>query len=86
MIMLCNSVRAVFVGVLFTLPSVGWKFFLQATQINPNSEKIFTNRQVLKKAEIPNSSSSNGFDLNAMTMTKLSAGFTATLCRTSILF
>ena len=26
-VMLCNSVRAVFVGVLFTLPSVGWRFF-----------------------------------------------------------
>ena len=24
-IMLCNSVRAVFVGVLFTPPSVGWR-------------------------------------------------------------
>ena len=38
-IMLCNSVRAVFVGVLFT-PPVGWlDVFLQATESCPNSEK-----------------------------------------------
>ena len=37
--MLCNSVRAVFVGVLFT-HTVGWlKVFLQATETCPNSEK-----------------------------------------------
>ena len=35
----CNSVRAVFVCVLFT-PSVGWlEVFLQATESCPNYEK-----------------------------------------------
>ena len=60
--------------------------FSQATENDPNSEKNFTNRQVLKNAEKPNCSSSNGFDPNAMMMTKLSAGFPATLSKTSILF
>ena len=62
-------------------PSVGWRVCLQATHIDSNCEEIFTHRQVLKKGEIPNCSSSNGFDPNAMTMTKLSAGFTATYSR-----
>ena len=97
MILLCNSVRAVFVGVLFT-PSVGWlEVFLQATETCPNSEKKFTNRQGLKNDENSNCSSSNGFGPTLTTMTKLSAGwpailtklsagFSATLCRTSNLF
>ena len=38
----CNSVRAVFVGALFThTPSVGWIFF-QATETCPNNEKRIT--------------------------------------------
>ena len=52
------------------LPSVGWRFF--SRQPKP----VLTLRK----------KSSNGFDPNAMTMTKLSAGFTATPCRTSNLF
>ena len=85
--MLCNSVRAVFVGVLFT-PPVGWlEVFLQATETCPNSEKKFTNRQGFR-------SSYNEFGPTLTTMTKLSAGwpailtklsggFPATFCRTS---
>ena len=93
--MLCNSVRAVFVGVLFT-PPVGWlEVVLQATETCPNSEKKITIRQGLENAE--NSNCSTGFGPTLTTMTKLlagwpailtnmSAGFTATLCRTSNLF
>ena len=96
-IMLCNSVRAVFVGMLFT-PRVGWlEVFLQATETCPNSETKITYRQGLKNAENFNCSSSNGFgtSMTAMsklsasfpvTLTKLSASFPATLSRTSILF
>ena len=50
----CNSVRAVFVGVLFTLQL---EVLLQATETCPNSEKI-TNRQDLEHAENSNCSSS----------------------------
>ena len=94
--MLCNSVRAVFVGVLFTHP-VGWlEVFLQATETCPNSEK-FTCRQGMKNAENSKCSSYNGFGPTLTTMTKLfaglpatltilSAGFSATLCRTFSLF
>ena len=78
----CNSVRAVFVGVLFTLQL---EVLLQATETCPNSEKI-TNRQDLEHAENSNCSSSTGFGHTLTTMTKLSAGFTATVCRTSNLF
>ena len=92
--MLCNSVRAVFVGVLFTHPV---EVFLQATETCPNSEKKFTSRQGLKNAENSNCSSSSGFGPALTTMTKLSAGWPATLtklsasfpttvCRTSNLF
>ena len=59
--------------------------FLQATETGPNTEKNFTSRQTLKNAENTNWSSSNGFDPNLMTMMTLSAGFSATLCRTSSL-
>ena len=95
--MLCNSVRAVFVGVLFALP-VGWlEVFLQATETCPNSEKNSTNRQGLENAENSNCSSANGFGPTLTTMTKLfagwpailtkmSAGFPATVCGTSNLF
>ena len=59
--MLCNSVRAVIVGVVFT-PSVGWlEVVLEATETGPNSEKNFTNRQALKNAENSNCSVSTGF-------------------------
>ena len=94
--MLCNSVRAVFVGVLFTPPSVGWRFFSRQPKPVLTLRKI-TNRQGLKNAENSNCSSSNGFGPTLTTMTKLSAGwpatltklsagFPATLCRTSNLF
>ena len=85
--MLCNSVRAVFVGVLFTLP-VGWlEVFLQATETRPNSEKNkFTSRQGLENAENSNCSSSTGFGPTLTTMTKLLAGLPAPVCRTSNLF
>ena len=69
-----------------TAPPVGWlEFFLQATETCPNSEKNI------------NCSSSNGFGPTLTTMTKLfsrwpailtklSAGFPATVCRPSKLF
>ena len=91
------SVRAVFVGVLLTYP-VGWLvIFLQATETCPNSEKTFTSRQGLENVENSKCSSSTGFGPTLTTMTKLlaswpailtkmSAGFTATVCRTSNLF
>ena len=85
--MLCNSVRAVFVGVLIT-PPVGWlEVFLQAAETCPNSEKTFTNRQGFCL-----SSNELGPTLTTMRklsagwpaiLTKLSAGFPATFCRTS---
>ena len=95
--MLCNSVRAVFVGVLFTA-SVGWlEVFLQATETCPNSEKkspVVRARGMLRisKAGLP-----VGLvpPLTTMTklfagwpaiLTKLSASFPAPLCRTSNLF
>ena len=93
---MCNSVRIVFVGLLFT-PPVGWlEAFLQATETCPNSEKL-TIRQDLENAENSNCSSSTGFGPKLTTMTKLlaswpasltqvSAGFPATVCRTSYLF
>ena len=71
-----------------------WKKFLQATEIGPNStqpklvltlRKIFKNRQTMKSAENSNCSSSNCFDPNLLTRTKLSADLTATLQRTSSL-
>ena len=88
--MLCNSVRAVFVGALFT-HAVGW------LEVFVLSLKKCTNRQDLKNAENSSCSSSNGFGPTLTTMTKLfagwpailtklSAGFPATLCRTSNLF
>ena len=81
--MLCNSVRAVFVGVLFT-PPVGWlEVFLQATETCPNSEILFTNRQGLKNAENSNCSSSTGFGPTLTTMTKLFAGWPAILTKLS---
>ena len=93
----CNSVRAVFMGVLFT-PSVGWlEVFLQATETCPNCVKKITTCQDLKNAENSNCSSSTGFGPTLTTVTKLlagwpailtqmSAGFPATVCRTSNLF
>ena len=79
--MLCNSVRAVFVGAVFTSP-VGWlEVFLQATETCPNSEKKITSRQGLKNAENSNCSSSNGFGPTLTTMTKLFAGWSAILTK-----
>ena len=85
-IMLSNSVRAVFVGVLFTHPSVVWKFFSSQPKLVMTLRKIFTDGQTVKNAENSNFSSSNCFGPNLTTRTKLSASSTATLCRTSILF
>ena len=42
--MLCNSVRAVFVGVLFTPPVGCLEVFLQATEAGPNAEKNFLHK------------------------------------------
>ena len=96
-IMLCNSVRAVLVCVLFT-PPVGWlEVFLQVSETCPNSEKKLTNRKGWKNAENSNWSSSNGFGHMLTTLTKLFAcwpailtkmfaSFPATVCRTSNLF
>ena len=71
------------VRVLFS-PPVGWLFSRQPKPV-PTLRKI-TNRQGLKNAETSNCSSSNGFGPTLTTMTKLSAGFTATLCGTSTCF
>ena len=70
------------VAVHKTTPS--WPRMPQRNRVlvRPNSEKI-TNRQALKN---PENSNGNGFYPNLVTMTKLSAGFTATLKRTSSLF
>ena len=78
------------------LPSVGWRFFSRQPKPVLTLGKI-TNRQGLKNAENSNCSSSTGFGPTLTTMTKLfaswpeiltklSAGFSATLCRTSNLF
>ena len=71
--MLRNSVRAVFVGVLFTDPVCWLEVFLQATETGPNFEKKFTNRQDLKKNS--KCSSSDGFGPTYTTMTKLFEGW-----------
>ena len=63
-------------------PSVGWRFFFKQPKLVLTERKI-TNRQTLKNAENSNCSCSNGVGPNLMTTTKLSAGYTATLCRTS---
>ena len=92
--MMCNSVRAAFVGALFT-PPVGWlKVFLRATETCPNCEKEITTCQGLKNAENSTCSSYTGFGPALTTMTKLlacwpailtqmSASFFATVCRIS---
>ena len=74
-----------FVGVLFTHPVGCLEFVFQATGTGPNSDKNFANRQTLKNAENSNCSSSHESDPSLTTITKLLAGFPATLCRTSSL-
>ena len=59
--------------------------FLQVTETGPNSEKKFTNGQIMKNAWNSNCSSSNCFDPNLLTRTKLSASLSATPHRTSSL-
>ena len=82
---------------VYTLPSVGWSFFSRQPKPVLTLRKMFTNRQDLKNAENSNWSSSTGFGPTLTTMTKLfagwpailtmlSAGFPATLGRTSNLF
>ena len=70
MITLCNSVRAVLVGVLFT-PPVGW---------------LEVSRQGLENAENSNCSSSTGVGPTLTTMTKLLAGWPAILTKMSASF
>ena len=84
--MLCaGSVRAVFVGVLFTPPSsIGWKF-CQETETCPNFDKI-TTCQDLKSAENSNCWSSTGFGPTLTTMTKLLAGWPTSLTQMSASF
>ena len=95
MIVLCNSVRAVFVCVLFTplRPSVGWRFFTRQPKPVLTLRMKFTIRQSVRNGEISNCSSSNGFGPTLMTMTKLfailtnlSANFPTTVCGTFNLF
>ena len=74
---------------------VGWlEVFLQATETCPNQEQKVTTCEDLKNAENPNCSSSTGLGPTLTTMTKLlagwpasltqmSAGFSATVCRIS---
>ena len=75
-------------------PSVGWRFFLQATETCPNPENF---HQSSGLEECWDCSSSHGFGPTLTTttklcaswpaiLTKLSAGLTANLCRTSNLF
>ena len=61
------------------------EFFLQATEQVLTLRKKFTNRQTMKNAWNSNCSSSNCFDPNLLTRTKLSTSFPATLERTSSL-
>ena len=84
----CANLYMLFVWVFCSHPpSVVWKFFsIQPKLVLTLRKKIFTKRQTVKNAWNSHCSSSNGFDPNLMTMTKLSAGFPATLCRTSSLF
>ena len=96
-IMLCNSVRAVFVGVLFT-PPVGWlEVCLQATETCPNSGKNSPIVRAWGMLRIPIARLPLGLvprwrrwrsclQVWPAILTKLSAGFSATLCRTSNLF
>ena len=69
--MLCNSVRAVFVGVLFTHTVCWLEVFLQATETVLTLKK----RQDLKNAQNSNYSSSTGFDPTLTMMTELFAGW-----------
>ena len=64
-------------------PSVGWRFFLQATETCPDSEKKITSRQGMKNAENSNCSSSTGFGPTLTTMTKLLASWPASLTQMS---
>ena len=80
---MCNSVRAVFVGVLFTHTVSSWlEVFLQATETCPYYEKN-TTCQNLKNAENSNCSSSTAFGPTLATMTKLLAGWAASLTHMS---
>ena len=78
-------------------PSDGWKFFSRELKPVLTLRKKFTSRQGSENAENSNCSSSTGFGPTLTTMTnlfgswpailtKLSAGFPATVCRTSSLF
>ena len=84
---LCNSVRALFVGVLFThTPSVGWRFYSRQPKPVLTLRQQFTSRQGLKNAENFNCSSFNGFGPTLTTMTKLFAGWPAILTQMSASF
>ena len=74
-------------GILFT-PSrqVVWRFFSSQPKLVLTLGFFSQIVRPLKNAWNSNCSSSNWFDPNLMTMTKMSAGFSATLCRTSSLF
>ena len=70
----CNSVRAVFAGVLFTHP-VGWlEIFSRQPKPVITMRKESPLCQDLKKAENSNCSSSTGFGPTLTTMTKPFAG------------
>ena len=81
--MLCNSVRAVFVVYCSHTASVGWRFFSRQPKPVLTLREKFTNGQGLKNAENSYCSSSNGSGPTLTTMTKLSAGWPATLRKLS---
>ena len=67
-------------------PSVGWRFFYGQPKLILTLRKNHQSSSLEECFEIPIARLPNWFDPNAMTMTKLSTSFTATVCRTSILF
>ena len=94
MITLCATLYVLYLWVYCShTPSVGWRFFSRQPKPVLTMRKI-TTCQDLKSAENSSCSSSTGFGPTLTTMTKLlaawlasltqmSAGFTATVCRIS---
>ena len=84
----CNSARAVFEGVLFTPPSFAGGFL-------PSSRNLFKSEKIIICQGIENAENASFLYSNKTTMTRLlaswpaipmSAGFAATVRRTSSLF
>ena len=81
--MLCATLYVLYLWVHCShLPSVGWRFFSRQPKPVPTMRRI-TTCQNLKNAENSNCSSSTGFGLPLTTMTKLLAGWPASLTQMS---